>query len=282
MPLLSASSMTSILARIFNTACTSADHWWEKVISVVHAATRAVFQFTSNCTDPGSTFKTAPESFHVIIDIQNTHTSTETKHIDKADTEPSFVISIEPIYDCNACTGLDVENTDKIVAATPAVNDSGDETAIDFVSDTDCDSTSNAAFDANTEYSDDYTLATDKVAMVTKTRSVVHPTTTSSRSMLDHAYASINMHKIRIHRAEFFCWSDTVFNEHIAYVHAALPANVFNIAKTTQLLLDGLYLYHDIVFTAAQAMSKRLLAQRRSDGLTSPELRQILDTVHVF
>ncbi|KAJ2056520.1 hypothetical protein GGI17_006154 [Coemansia sp. S146] len=161
--------MASILAHIFNIAFTSAGHWREKVISVVHAATRAVFQFTSNCTDPGPTFKTAPESSHLIIDIQNTHTSTETKHIDKADTEPFFVISIEPIYDCNACTGLDVENTDKIVAATPAVNDSGDETAIDFVSDTDRDSTSNAAFDANTEYSDDYTLATDKVAMATKT-----------------------------------------------------------------------------------------------------------------
>ncbi|KAJ2886832.1 hypothetical protein H4R27_000364 [Coemansia aciculifera] len=272
--------MASILARIFNIACTSAGHWWEKVISVVHVATRAVFQVTSNCTDPGPTFETAPEFAHIIIDIQNTHTSTETKQIDRADTEPACVITIEPIYDGNACTGLDVENTDKLVAATPAVNDLGDETAIDFVSDTDPDSTSDADSDAHTEYSDDHTSATDKVVMVTKARSAIHPTATSSRSMLDHAYASINMRKIRIHRAEFFCWSDAVFNEHLAYVHAALPANVCNITKSTQLLLDGLCLYHDIALDEAQTMSKQLLAQRRSDGLTSPELRQIFGKLY--
>ncbi|KAJ2051013.1 hypothetical protein GGI03_002697 [Coemansia sp. RSA 2337] len=270
----------SMLAHIINFICTSAGDCWNKVASVVLAAILVIFPVSSDCANTESTFEEAPESAHVVINIPDLSTDAETQQVDGTDVEPSFVITIEPAKDFYACAGLDAETIEPSMASTVTSNDSSDETAIDIASTSESNPSDDARSEANTECSGYANSTMDKVAMAIKTRSVVRSITTSScGSLLDCAYASINMHKILPHRPEFFCWTDAVFEKHFAHAYAALSVHGSKAAKTKQ-LLDKLNFYHDMTFSAAQAMSEHLLAQRRPDGLTSQELRQIFKTIY--
>ncbi|KAJ2744345.1 hypothetical protein GGI20_003038 [Coemansia sp. BCRC 34301] len=121
----------------------------------------------------------------------------------------------------------------------------------------------------------------DNQSTFTEMRTSRHKTVyTINYEKLARKYGGVSMRIIQKARAEFFCWSDAVLQAHIRLVYAALP--LWQQKKWTALMLAKLRFWHDTTFESAQSTSELLLAQHKIDGLTSPELRNILDTVHIF
>ncbi|KAJ2102551.1 hypothetical protein GGI09_001156 [Coemansia sp. S100] len=130
--------------------------------------------------------------------------------------------------------------------------------------------------DTDVDYSGDDMDIIDTTAMTAKPILA----TSTNHDELACYYPGVDMGKVLAERTSFFCWTDTIFIQQLHNVYAALPIQGRRAGRWTALLLDSLYRYHDKTFAAAQTMSERLLVLNRHDGLTSPELRQVLDTVH--